>query len=192
MKLKVVVTSGEQNIEKIEKLGNSVLGLGWDPVNDIIEIDACRNQTDLSYDLSDPSKLVLTKRETLGIINKPYDLLGLISPITIRLKVAFRDLFCINPPLGWDDVLPYEKRKEWIELLELLRDVNCVKFPRATKPCNAKGPPTLIGYFDGSDNAYVAVVYLRWILDDDSIDVRLACASSRVTPLNDLQHHVQN
>ena len=160
LKLKVVVTSGEQDEQKIEKLGNSVLGLGWDPVDDTIEVYACGNDTDLLYDLSDPSKLNLTKRETLGIVNKPYDLLGLISPITIRLKCAYRDLFRVEPQLDWDDVMPDEKKREWIELLNLLRDVDCVKFPRATKPMNALGQPDLIGYFDGLDNAYAAAIYL--------------------------------
>ena len=73
------MTSGEENAQKVDKLGNSVLGLGWDPVNDIIKVDAHGNAVDLPYDLSDPYKLSLTKRETLGIINKPYDLFGLIS-----------------------------------------------------------------------------------------------------------------
>ena len=180
------MTSGEENAQKVDKLGNSVLSLGWDPVNDIIEVDAHGNAVDLLYDLSNPSKLSLTKRETLGIINKPYDLLGLISPITIRLKCAYRDLFRVEPPLGWDDPMPYELKMEWIELLKLLRDVDTVKFPRATKPKNAVGEPELIGYFDGSDNAYACVVYLRWILSDDSVEVKLACSSSRVTPLKRL------
>ena len=43
---------------------------------------------------------------------------------------------------------------EWINLLNLLRDVDCVKLPSATKTHNALGKPDLIGYFDGSDTAY--------------------------------------
>ena len=82
--------------------------------------------------------------------------------------------------------MPYELKMEWIELLKLLRNVDSVKFPRATKPKNAVGEPELIGYFDGSDNAYACVIYLRWILSDGSVDVKLACSSSRVTPLKRL------
>ena len=80
--------------------------------------------------------------------------------------------------------MPPDKRKEWIELLTLLEDVGSVKFQRATKPPNAVEKPSLVGYFDGSDNACAAVIYLRWILDDDSVDVRLACSSSRVQEFN--------
>ena len=43
MNLKVIVTSEEENAQKLDKLGNSVLGLGWDQGNDIIEVDACGN-----------------------------------------------------------------------------------------------------------------------------------------------------
>ena len=67
-----VVTSGEQNEQKIEKLGNSALGLGWDPVEYTIEVDARGNDTNLPYDFSDPSNLNLTKREVLGIITNYY------------------------------------------------------------------------------------------------------------------------
>ena len=44
--------------------------------------------------------------------------------------------------------MPYELKMEWIELLKLLRNVDSVKFPRATKPKNAVGESELIGYFD--------------------------------------------
>ena len=34
------MTSSEENAQKVDKLGNSVLVLCWDPVNDVIEVDA--------------------------------------------------------------------------------------------------------------------------------------------------------
>ena len=82
--------------------------------------------------------------------------------------------------------MPYELKMEWIELIKLLRDVDTVKFPRATTPKNAVGEPELIGYFDRSDIAYACVVYLQWILSDDFVELKLACSSSRVTPLKRL------
>ena len=93
----------------------------------------------------------------MGIINKPCDLLSLISTITIRLK-------WVETPLEWDDPIPYELKMEWIELLKLLRNVDSVKFPRATKPKNAVGEPELIGYFGGSRNAYACVVYGSYLM----------------------------
>ena len=37
-------------------------------------------------------------------------------------------------------------------------------FPRATKPRSTVGSPEIVGFIDGSDNAFAAVVYLRWTL----------------------------
>ena len=126
---------------------------------------------------------LLTKRKILGIVNKPHDLMGFMSPIIIRLKAAYRDLFKVEPALDWDDVVSSEKQAEWTQLLGLLSSAKAVKFPRATRPKNAIGKPELVGYFDGSDNAYAAVIYYRWNLSDGSIEVRLACSNARVTPL---------
>ena len=184
LKLKVIVTSGEEDSEKINRLGKSVLGLGWDPKTDLIEIDLQgSNGIDISPELDDSSKLVLTKRTILGIVNKPHDLLGLISPIVIRLKVGYRNLFRHEPPLDWDDDIPPKEHTAWIKLLRLVNEVACVQFPRATRPKNAVGNPEVIVFFDGSDDAYAAVAYFRWILKDGSIDVRLACSKSKVTTL---------
>ena len=186
LKLKTVVTSGELNSEKIKKLGNSVLGLGWDPTEDVIVIDLRGNDITIPWDLIEASMFSLTKRTILAIVNKPHDLLGLLAPIIIRLKVAYRDLFRIEPALEWDDPIPPKELKVWKELLKLLKSIDGVKFPRATKPEKAIGRAELIGYFDGSDNAYAAVIYYRWELNDGSVEVKLVCSNARVTPLNRL------
>ena len=34
LKLKVMVSSGESNLEKLEKIGSKILGVGWNPIND--------------------------------------------------------------------------------------------------------------------------------------------------------------
>ena len=97
LKLKAIVTSGEEDDDKIKRLGNSVLCVGWDPGADFIRIDL-RQSDHLStlFNGVDASEFSLTQCIILGIINKPHDLLGLISPITIRLMVAYRDLFRVE------------------------------------------------------------------------------------------------
>ena len=125
----------------------------------------------------------LTMRIILKIINKPHDVLGLISPITIRAMVAYRDLFRIEPTLGWDDEIPFKEKQKWMKILQILHDVSNVKFKRSTKPASAVGKPEIIGYFDGSDDAYAAVIYTRWLLSDGSYQASLACSKAKVTPL---------
>ena len=128
-------------------------------------------------------EISLTRRIILGIINKPHDLLGLISPITVRMMAAYRDLFRNEPCSDWDKELTLKQKTEWIELFGVLSEVANVSFPRATRPKSAISGPELIGYFDGSDNAYAAVVYLRWVLSNGSIHACLAGSKAKVTPL---------
>ena len=180
LNLKAIVTSGEDDAEKVDRLGSHILGLGWDPERDIISVDMRGNKSTTNIELDN---IILTKRVILGIINKTYDLLGLLSPITIQLKVAYRNLFRLEDELGWDDEIPSSEHLKWRELLTLVNEVGCVEFPRATKPGNAVGKPTMIGYFDGSDDAYAAVIYYRWLLRDGSVECRLVTSNAKVTPL---------
>ena len=41
----------------------------------------------------------------------------------------------------------------------------------------------MIGFFDGSDDVYAGVLYLRWALKDWSYEANLACSKETVTPL---------
>ena len=175
LKLKVIVKSGDTNVDKINKLGGSVLGLGWDPVLDTIKIKFNVNM--------DTIHEPLTTRKLLSIINGIFDILGLCSPFTVRLKAAFRDLFGIEPRLEWDDELPPEHTEVWLPLLHMMAATKEVAFPRATRSPNAIGQCTLICFFDGSDDAYGAVLYARWELTDGSVSVILVGSKPRVTPL---------
>ena len=64
-----------------------------------------------------------------------------------------------------------------------------ITFDRAVKPEGTVGAPELIGFADGSLDAYACVVYVRWLLkktnveDPDRFYVRLVCGKARVTPV---------
>ena len=190
--MKVIVTSGECNAEKLWKLGDSVLGVGWDASSDKIFIDLNNiNSTNhrLIQSLLESTPHVallhsrLTLRQVLSILNSIYDPLGLIAPLTIRLKIAFRDLFRSELNLKWDDLIAAENHNSWIQLIQILTEGKAISFPRATKPEQAVGKPQLICFFDGSDLAYASVIYVKWTLADNSIFTTLLSCKSRVTPL---------
>ena len=86
--------------------------------------------------------------------------------------------------IQWDDVVSSIDRSVWLNLIQLLENCGIVTFPRATKPLNTVGQCQLICFFDGSDVAFAAVVYIRWILCDGSVSVTILCAKPRVTPLH--------
>ena len=113
LKLKAIVTSGEKDIDKLDKLGRYVLGITWDATAGTIAIDLRQTAKFFALlDSRDLDDILITMRILLGIINKPHDLLGLITPIIIRLMVACRDLFRIQPLLGWDEDIPRKLKSE--------------------------------------------------------------------------------
>ena len=58
-----------------------------------------------------------------------------------------------------------------------------IKFPRCFKPKNNAGRPEIIGFWDGSDEAYSGVCYVRWKLDGkDEWETNLITSKARVTP----------
>ena len=113
--LKVMVPGGETNRAKMDMLGNAVLGIPYDAENDMMHIIFSVNvgakkrgvkiEADLTVDTLN-SKLVAAKlspRILLGIINSQYDPLGLISPVSVRLKKKFQEVHSPEHKLKWDD-----------------------------------------------------------------------------------------
>ena len=65
----------------------------------------------------------------------------------------------------------------------MLREEKFISYPRAYKPANTVGKCQLVCFFDGSDHAYAAVIYIRWLLKDGSVLVQLLSCKARITPL---------
>ena len=179
LKLKEIVISGETNEERLKKLGPNVLGIGWIAPTDIIRITFLHNaKYPLHTLLHDP----LTLRICLSVANTVYDPLGLVSPITVQLKAAFRDLFRQGLNLSWDDEIPDEDRSRWLSLLQMFNSSDYVDFTRCTKPADATDKRELVCFFDGSDEAYAGVIYVRAQRKDGSVFVTLVNSKSRTTP----------
>ena len=180
LRLKVIVTSGETNEEYLNKLGKSVLGIGWDAPTDSITINFTNN---LKHPVETLLQSPFTMRICLSIVNSIYDPVGLTSPVTLRLKVAFRNLFRKDLNLSWDDAIPADDQKQWSLLLQMLQNSKSVSFDRCTKPVGVEGRCQLICYFDGSDDAYASVLYVRWNMMDGSVFTTILNSKSRTTPL---------
>ena len=170
LKFKAMQMSGEPDGAKLEKLGGSVLGIGWSSHLDRFFIDLSANiskqrrgvyvgpnLTEDTLHLLDDAKL--TKRICLSLTNKPYDPLGIISPLTIRMKVAMKKMYSGEYQLSWDDELPPDLKKNWVELILMLVKSPRIEIERALMPYTAIGAPTLAVFWDGSNEAFAAVVY---------------------------------
>ena len=109
-----MVSSGESNPDKIKKLGSKVLGVGWNPTSDKLNFNfgvslvskeaktiiSVTKENFLTFD-----RTLLTSRNLLRIVNSQYDPLGLAAPVTVRLRIAFRNVFRSIPNLEWDTPL---------------------------------------------------------------------------------------
>ena len=127
--MKAIVASGETNPDKVNKIGGKVLGVGWKPCSDTLYIHlnvslttSNKEKLHLSVDTMETLDTnLLTPRNLLEIVNGIYDPLGLVAPITTRLRSAFRDLFRNGSSIEWDVPLsPGPTQKLWLDLIHML------------------------------------------------------------------------
>ena len=201
LELKVMVASGDEDSEILELMGDKLLGHKWRPSDDKLVFSVVVNlstskrkgqKIDDDLTIEDIPRLMtlkLTKRMLLGFVMSQYDPMGLISPLLIILKIRLRDLYGPEVELGWDDAIPENLQKVWCDVLTMFLQLGEIILDRTVKPEGTIGAPELIGFADGSLEAYACAVYVRWLLkkDDpqkaDQFFVRLVCGKARVTPV---------
>ena len=206
LNIKVMVASGETDPSAMDLLGNKVLGYKWEASSDVlavnfpVNISGTRRKQRLGPDLKAETLHLLlttklTKRICLGITNGFSDFLGLACPFTHRFKQLMKQIFEDEEISAWNDEIKEDAKLAWIELIRetVLSDSLC--FPRATRPPDAIGSPRVVGFDDGSFQAFAAAVYLVWERScqhkgsqncEGDFSASLLCAKSRVTPLTGL------
>ena len=199
MEMKGFVASGDSSPELVSLLGSGeasrVLGVQYDPESDtfsvIVRINiskkyrGVRAAPDLTYEqIPQLLTIVFTRRICQGIVYSCYDVYGLVTPITIPLKIELRNLFSKELNLGWDDPLPDVIRKRWITILQIAKSVEHIPFWRNVKPdAPVVGKPTLIVCNDASTEAMCATAHIRWQLEDGTFQCFLYSSKTRVAPL---------
>lgn len=191
---KETVMSGDKNIPEMPR---KVLGLGWDTEEDAIYVGThvntsskrkgVRAEPDIPLqDLQEKFPETLTKRIIWRIVLGQYDLLGLISVFTIRLKLVMRDLVGgEGEKMTWDEPVSQKIREDFLEILHDLIKVKEIKFPRCVKPIGADSnqSPEMMIFADGSKSAFCALVYLRFQMLDGSVRCRFVAGKTRVAPV---------
>eukprot|EP00794_Sanderia_malayensis_P012189 gene12189-biopygen9725 len=164
-------------VEKASDSKTKVLGLIWDSCKDNLEFKLSK--------VSNASNEQPTKRGILSTLGTIFDPLGIISPISVIVKVLFQEL-CMSK-LSWDDAVPREKAAIWDSWLEDLSQVNTVTLSRCIFDLN-KGEILrchLHGFGDASKKAYCAVVYMVYETSTGTYTT-LLCSKTRVAPLKEL------
>ena len=129
--------------------------------------------------------MTLTKRNILSVSASIFDPLGMLAPVTAKLKSLFQ-LLC-KDKLDWDDVIPKELEEIWGKIigdLKLLKEVRCGRFVRISN-FHAGIRVELHGFSDSSKEVYSAVVYLRLIYAG-AVKVSFLASKTKVAPLKAL------
>ena len=127
-----------------------VLGIVWNPEEDCFHFEVKLNFSPKKKKLRTgpdinreqiPKEIPtnLTKRMILSQVNSIYDPLGLAGPFTVRAKIMMRRLWGSEAKLDWDDPVPEDVRRSWIEFFRDLFQMEEIKFKRCLKQAEAVG-----------------------------------------------------
>lgn len=112
------------------------------------------------------------------------DPLGLVSPLLTPAKVIMQQIWAaegLNAAEDWDKLIPHDLNLQFKEWNESLSQEN-LKFSRCVG-VNASKNQQLYAYGDASQNAYGAVVYLRTVHENRSVDFKLIMSKGRIAPV---------
>ncbi|XP_029162266.1 uncharacterized protein LOC114933860 [Nylanderia fulva] len=144
---------------------HSVLGLRWNPREDVLSLSVRPTSTALP-----------TKRSVLSQTARLFDPLGWLAPIIVRAKLLVQSAWIQQ--LDWDAPLTRDDAAEWTRLEEELPLLEEIRVPRWFQGDAATNSQQLHGFCDASERAYAAVIYLRGV-----IDVTLVIAKTKVAPV---------
>ena len=103
------------------------------------------------------------------------------SLLVFRIRIDLQELWCSG--FGWDDVIPTPVQKKWTENLQIMNHLLSLEFDRKLKPTNVSSPPEVHGLSDAGDQAYGAVLFLRWELMDGSFQCVPVINKAFVAPM---------
>ena len=159
--------------------GEKVLGVKWNCESDTFHLD-------LAQIAEKAESLEPTKRNILSLLASLFDPLGLISQVTVSMKILFQEI--CSSKLDWDETLTGEIKGKWVKWVQDLLQKGEIKISRclyeAREECLTEC--YLHGFGDASKKAYCAMVYFVYRTDDGQTHARLITSKTRVAPLKEL------
>ena len=164
-----------ESMSHTERTNKTVLGVTWDTKSDefVFNFDSLLDKC---------HRMSNTKRELLSVSASVFDPLGILAPITARIKTIFQ-LLC-RDQLDWDSRIPDRVMVIWKSFLFELESLKEVRVPRFVL-VEAVEHVELHGFSDSSKEVYCAVVYLR-VLYKNSVKVSLLSSKTKVAPMKEL------
>jgi len=145
------------------------LGLCWNPVLDEFRFNV----------IPTPARSKLTKRTLLSDLNKVFDPIGFISPILVKGKIFLQQVWALK--IDWDSPLSSDIHYRWMSFHKDLEKLQNVSIPRKVLP--KPNEFQIHRFCDASQEAYGACIYVRLRCSENTWQVRLLCARSRVAPI---------
>jgi len=189
--VKAYTFAGAPPSEAVSKDGIHVglLGMVWDPAQDLLGIDIKELYFGkskrgvlpelVSGDIKDALRRNFTRRNLLGKVAGIYDPIGLVTPITSRLKLDLHDLCLEN--LDWDDKVPDSYLEKWLVNLQDTQGLKEIRFRRTVIPPDAASLDLgLIVSSDASKSIAVASVHTRVLLTSGKYYCQLFTAKSKI------------
>ena len=217
LRLKTIVSTSNPDPNSAEKLSSKVLGCLFDIKSDFLGIKFTFNpskkkkglKTHPDLTLSDVNKFhesSHSRRALLSLVNGIYDPIGIASPYTIKLKLLMKQTIAEQESNDWDSPVPDNIIKDWISVIKEGILVDSLYFPCSTVSSKAVKKPRLVGFWDGSSQAFSGAIYVVSMIskaedhledelqdgdleDNDynedihQFEVHLLAAKARVTPL---------
>lgn len=143
-----------------------VLGVHWNRQQD---------QLFCSIENMNVSKPV-TKRKILSVVNKIFDPLGIIAPVTLTPKLILRECWAMK--LDWDDEVPANLENKIFKWLQEIKQISEIHVPRWIFKEDDSNY-CLHAFCDASQDAYGASIFVR----SESGYVQLLLAKARLAPL---------
>lgn len=150
----------------------TVLGLRWDVVQDLLSINADRL-------VGLVGQLPRSKRKFWSFISKVYDPLGFLAPFTTIAKLLTRAVSAACK--GWDSKLPVELAHsvgQWMKEFDIVSTIQIPRHVGVASPVSEK----LVAFCDASMKALGVCIYLVSQTSDATVS-RLYTAKSRITPV---------
>jgi hypothetical protein len=152
----------------LDKEINKTLGLFWNNKQDTLHY---------KYE-PDTEVSTITKRTILSTISKLFDPLGLIGPT--KAKILLQKLWLLK--IDWNESVPENIKILWLQFVEELPSLHDISISRFVLG-KQKIKRTELCFCDASQAAYGAVLYIKFIDQEQNCHVNILCAKSRVAPI---------
>ena len=192
MSVKAITKSGSPPDEKVSQDGKhvSVVGYNWEPEKDLLSLDikplyfgkAKRGKlpTPVQGEILPELKKNFTRRNLAGRVAGVFDPLGLVVPVTAKLKTDLSVIVRITN--GWDELIDDKYLPVWMSNLMMIQELAAVTVPRSllNNHFEVGQDVDLLISTDASEMVAVAAVYIRWQQVDGRYKSSLLMARSKL------------